>query len=44
MKPLAITAAVVGGIVVAAAAVVAAIKIPILIADRNERGLFKKNK
>lgn len=42
MKPLAITAAVVGGIVVAAAAVVAAIKIPMLIADRNERGLIDK--
>lgn len=42
MKPLAITAAVVGGIVVAAAAVVAAIKVPLWIADRNERGLIDK--
>lgn len=42
MKPLAITAAVVGGIAVAAAAVVAAIKVPLWIADRNERGLIDK--
>lgn len=42
MKPLTIAAIVVGGVAVAAAAVVAAIKVPLWIADRNECGLIDK--